>query len=111
MKNLKEVKIMTNHKDIEVGMAEMKTDIKYIKKSQDENKLEHKELMNTYLSILEKLDNSFSNFESELNKKADKKELAEVSKSLNSKIIGGLIFLVTLLLSVLGFLIKHTLFG
>ena len=88
----------TTNKDLQVSIAELKTDLKYIKKSLESNEQKYEELFNLIQNYIEEIDNKLSF-------KADKNDLI----TLRNWFINVLIFVITLLLSVLGYLLTKVL--
>jgi len=86
---------MVKNRDLEIGMAEMRTDIKYIKKALDENRKEHKDVLDTMKDFVNKVDE-------ELDKRAYKKDVED----LNNKLIKFLVYIIITLIGIVGFFIK-----
>lgn len=86
---------MNEAKNLEIEMAEIKTDIKYIKKSIDQNSIEHKDM----ITSLEEYKNKF---DEALKLKADKTEVDDI----NNKIMYAMGTIIMLLLTIVGFMVK-----
>jgi len=86
--------------DVKIQMAEIKTDIKYIKKAQDENKEQYKELKGLITKFADKVDR-------QLDTKADKEEV----KAIHEKLTRALVYVVLVLIGIVGFFIKYEFFN
>lgn len=98
---------MTKHKDIEIEMAEIKTDIKYIRKSIDSNAIEHKEIIvhneKQHKEIMEVFATFVLDSNNKLESKADKKEL----KDLKNYLIKSLVWFIGILITIIAFFLKN----
>ncbi len=90
---------MIDDREIVGGLAELKTDIKYIKKSLDDNKDEHKELGKLISDFVIKVDES-------LDTKVDKIDYEHV----RNKILAAAGTLFLMLIGIISFLVKYIFF-
>lgn len=89
--------IEERRRNYDVEMAEMKTDIKYIKKSIDENSEQHNEIKEIIRDFVDSVDTKFENLDNKFASKYVERIMWLVISAVVTGFFGALWYLITLL--------------